>query len=410
MNVENLRNNHSKLISYMESAGYSNDYIGRILKEIQWILAEADTRHWDCYSDVYRYYEAIPLSLGNLEKKQAIIGAIKEFDLHGKYPDGKWSGLIERGAYSKLAPEFRSLIDYYRMAERERGKKESSICTESKNASTFLLSLQEAGISRLDDITEEAVMSVFVSPDGEQLKSHNYSKFVSTVLKACIPLNPDTCGKVLSFLPATKEVRKNIQYLTPQETQDVLNTMDDMSNTLTLRDRAIGKLAYYTGLRSCDIATMELASIDWECDLIRIKQQKTEEPLELPLTATVGNAIYDYLNDERPSVDCPILFLTQKGPYRGMESANIWRVAARIMEEAGIRQSKGDRKGFHIFRHHLATTLLGNGVPQAVISGALGHTVPESVEIYLSADLVHLKECALSIARFPVSEGVFADE
>lgn len=409
MNVENLRNNHPKLISYMETAGYSNDYISRLRREIQWILAEADTRGWDCYNDVYRHYEAIPLSPGKLEKKRAYIGAIMEFDLHGNYPDGKWSGLVERGAYPKLAPEFKSLIDYYCMAARERGKKESSINTESKNVSAFLLSLQDAGINRLDDITEEAMMPVFVSPDGEQLKSCNYRKFISAVLNVCIPLNPDACKKALSFLPVTKRVRKNIQYLTPQETHAILDAMDDMSNALTLRDRAIGKLAYYTGLRCCDIAAMDLASIDWGRDLIRIKQQKTEEPLELALTATVGNAIYDYLTNERPPVDCPILFLTQQGPYRGMESSSIWRAAARIMEEAGIRQSKGDRRGFHIFRHHLATTLLGNGVPQAVISGVLGHAVPESVETYLSADLVHLKGCALSIARFPVSEGVFAD-
>lgn len=215
---------------------------------------------------------------------------------------------------------------------------------------------------------------------------------------------------MLFFLPATREARKNIQYLTPQEAQNFLDAMDDMSNSLTLRDRAIGKLAYYTGLRSCDIAAMELASIDWKCDLIKIKQQKTKEPLKLPLTTTVGNAIYDYLNEERLSTDCPILFLTQIGPYRGMESANIWRVAALIMEEAGIRQSKGDRKGFHIFRHHLATTLLSNGVPQAVISDTLGHAAPKSLEAYLSADFVHLKECSLSTACFPVPEGVFADE
>lgn len=296
------------------------------------------------------------------------------------------------------------------MVERKRGKKESSICTESNNASTFLLSLQKAGISRLNDITEKAVMAAFVSPDGKQLKSHNYRKFITAVLKACIPLNPDACRKVLTFLPATKKVRKNIQYLSPQETQAVLNTINDTSNTLTLRDRAIGKLAYYTGMRSCDIVAMELTSIDWACDLIRIKQQKTGEPLELPLTATVGNAIYDYLTNERPSGDCPILFLTQIVPYRGMNSSNTCRVAARIMKEAGIRQSKGDRRGLHIFRHHLATTLLGHGVPQAVISSTLGHTVPESVETYLSADLVHLKECALSISRFPVLEGVFANE
>lgn len=410
MNLENLKNNYSKLISHMESVGYSNDYIGRILREIQFILGEADTMNWNCYRDVCRYYEQIPLSIGNLKKKQAFIGVIKEFDLYDKYPDGKWSRLIERGAYSKLVPEFRSLIDYYCTTERERGKKESSIRTEFKNSASFLLSMQEAGISRLDDITEEAVMAVFVSPDGKPLKSHSYSKFISTVIKACISLKPDTCRKILSFIPAMKEARKNIQYLTPQEAKNLLHTMNDMSNTLSLRDRAIGKLAYYTGLRSCDIVSMEISSIDWECDLIRIKQQKTEKPLEIPLSATVGNAIYDYLNDERPLVDCPILFLTQKGPYMGMESASIWRVATRIMKEAGIRQLEGDRKGFHIFRHHLATALLGNGVSQAVISDVLGHTVPKSVEVYLSSDFVHLKECSLSIDRFPVSEGVFTDE
>ncbi|CAA7600834.1 Phage integrase family [Acididesulfobacillus acetoxydans] len=409
MNVEYLRNNHPKLISYMEAAGYSKDYIGRLQKEIQKILAEADSKDWDCYSDVYKDYKATPLSPGSLEKRRAFIGAIKEFDLNGKYPDGKWSGLLERGAYPKLVAEFRSLIDYHSTVERKRGKKESSIRTESQNAAAFLLSLQETGISKLDDIAEEVVMSVFVSPEGERLKSHANRNCISAFLKVCTPLNPNACKKVLSFLPATREARKNIQYLTPQETQYFLDAMDDMTNSLTLRDRAIGKLAYYTGLRSCDIAAMERASIDWECDLIRIKQQKTAEPLELPLSATVGNAIYDYLNEERPSVDCPILFLTQKGPYKGMESANIWRVAARIMEKASIRQSKGDRKGFHIFRHHLATTLLGNGVPQAVISDTLGHAEPESLETYLSADFVHLKECALSTARFPVSEGVFAD-
>jgi len=302
------------------------------------------------------------------------------------------------------------LIDYHSTVERKRGKKESSIRTESKNAAAFLLSLQKIGFSKLDDITEEAVMSVFVSPGGEPLKGHSHRKCISAFFKVCIPLNQDACRKVLSLLPATREARKNIQYLTPQETQYFLDAMDDMSNSLTLRDRAIGKLAYYTGFRCCDIASMELASIDWECDLIKIKQQKTEVPLELPLTAIVGNSIYDYLTNERPPFDCPILFLTQKGPYRGMDSSSIGRVAARIMEEAGIRQSKGDRKGFHIFRHHFATTLLNNDVPQAVISDTLGHAAPESVEAYLSADFVHLKGCALSIARFPVSEGVFADE
>ena len=169
-------------------------------------------------------------------------------------------------------------------------------------------------------------------------------------------------------------------------------------------------LALYTGLRGCDIAGMTLDSIDWGRDLIYIRQQKTEFPLELPLTAVVGNAIYGYLTSERPHTESRYLFVSQNKPYDRLKSRSIGNVAVRIMIAAGIRQSKGDRKGFHIFRHHLATALLGNGVPQPVISRILGHTSPDSLEAYLSADFLHLKECSINIEHFPVSEEVFSHE
>ena len=61
----------------------------------------------------------------------------------------------------------------------------------------------------------------------------------------------------------------------------------------------------------------------------------------------------------------------------------------------------------HIFRHLLAVTLLENEVPQPVISCTLGHTSPDSVEAYLSADFIHLQGCSLSIEDFPVRKEVF---
>jgi integrase len=214
----------------------------------------------------------------------------------------------------------------------------------------------------------------------------------------------------LAFLPALRETRKNIQYLTSEEIQKIKNTLADSENPLALGDKAIGMLALYTGLRGCDIAGMTLDSIDWDRELIYIRQQKTEFPLELPLTAIVGNAIYDYLTSERPHTESRYLSVTQNKPYDRFKSRSIGNVADRIMKAAGIRQTKGDRKGFHIFRHHLATALLGNGVPQPVISRTLGHTSPDSLEAYLSADFPHLKECSINIERFPVSEGVFSHE
>lgn len=411
MNVQNLRDNYPKLISFMETNGYSKTYVNRFKREIKKILALADSEDWSCYTDVYQEYAKIPYSPDYLRDKRTIIGAIEQFDVHCRYPDGRRRHeLFERGAYSLLSPEFKSVIEYYREAEKKRGKKATTIYSESHNASTFLLALQQNGMDSLDSITEEAVLAVFMSSDGKLCRSCSYKKNVAAVFKLCIPYHPETCQRILAFLPALRETRKNIQYLTSEEIQKVKDTLADGENLLTLCDKAIGMLALYTGLRGCDIARLTLDSIDWDKDLIYIRQQKTEFPLELPLTAVVGNAIYDYLTSERPRTESRYLFLSQHKPYDCLKNRSIGNVAVRIMKAAGIRQSKGDRKGFHIFRHHLATTLLGNGVPQPVISKTLGHTSPDSLEAYLSADFSHLKECSINIERFPVPEEVFSHE
>jgi len=411
MNVQNLRDNYPKLISYMESNGYSKTYVDRFKREIKKIIS-ADSKEWSCYTDVYLEYTKTSQSPDYLRDKRTIIGAIEQFDVHGRYPDGRRRHeLFERGSYPLLSSEFKSVIDLYCEVEKKRGKKKfTTVYTESHNASTFFLSVQQKGINSLEKTTEEAVLSIFMSPDETLLRSCSYKKNIAAVLKACLPYHPETCPQILAFLPALRETRKNIQYLTSKEIQEVKGALADGKSLLTLRDKAIGILALYTGLRGCDIAGLTLSDIDWDRDLICIKQQKTEIPLELPLTAVVGNAIYDYLTSERPHTESRYIFVSQLKPYERLKNRSIGNVAVLIMKVAGIRQSKGDRKGFHIFRHHLATALLGNGVPQPVISRTLGHTSPDSLESYLRADFPHLKECAISIERFPVPKEVFSHE
>jgi len=411
MNVQNLRDNYPKLISYMETNGYSNVYIDRLKREIEKILSAVNSKEWSCYTDVYLEYTKTSHSPGYLRNKRTFIGAIEQFDVQGRYPDRRSRNeLFERGTYPLLSPEFKSIIDYYCEAERKRGKKLTTIYTESHNASTFFLFLQQNGMDSLVKITEEAVLSIFMSSDGTLIRSCSYKKNIAAVLKACIPNHPETCHRILAFLPALRETRKNIQYLTSEEIQKIKDALGYGKNSLTLCDKAIGMLALYTGLRSCDIAGMTLGSIEWDRDLICIRQQKTEFPLELPLTAVVGNAIYDYLSSERPHTESRYIFVSQNKPYGRLKNGSIGNVAVRIMKAAGTRQSKGDRKGFHIFRHHLATALLGNGVPQPIISRTLGHASPDSLEVYLSADFPHLKECSMGIERFPVAEEVFSHE
>lgn len=410
MNVQHLRDNYPKLISYMEGNGYSAYYISKIKREIDRILSTADSKSWVSYSDIYLEYAQKSNSPSYLRNKLTFLGIIEHFDVCGQYPNGqRRQKIVPRSKYHLLTHEFKSVIDCYCAAENARGKKETTIYCEAHSGASFLFALQQNGIDALEKITEEAVLAVFVSPEHGLCRSCSYKKNIAAVFKACIPQNPEIFSKILAFLPALRETRKNIQYLTPKEIRKVKEALADHESALTLRDKAIGILVLYTGLRGCDIAGMDVDSIDWDNDLIRIRQQKTEIPLELPLTAVVGNAIYDYLVSERPQTEYRHLFISQHRPYGRMKDRSIGNVAAQIMKAAGIRQSAGDRRGFHIFRHHLATELLGNGVPQPVISRTLGHTSPDSLEAYLSADFRHLKECSISIEGYPVPKGVLGD-
>ena len=406
MDLSHLQAHHEELITYMEQSGYSDTYINTFHREIQKILKKADNNTWTSYRDIYNDYEKVPHPKDFLRNKRTIIGALEQFDIHGLFPDGRRRhSLFERGSYHLLVSEFKELIDYYTDAERRRGKKESTIYGEARNTSTFLFHMQLRGCKSLDTISEEDVLSFFITESGERIRSCSYRKNISAVLKAGQGWKAMECHRILTFLPMLREKRKNIQYLTSEEVEIIRTSA--ANGELSLRNTAIVFLLLYTGLRGCDIAGLMTDSIDWSRDVIRICQQKTAEPLELPLSPVVGNAIFDYLLSGRPDVDDPHLFLTETKHFTPLNSKSIGSIVTKVLKTFGIRQNAGDRKGTHIFRHNLASALLGNGVPRPVISQILGHTSPDSLEPYLRADFTHLKECAISIDAFPVRKEVF---
>jgi integrase len=413
MNTQNLRDNYPKLIDYMERAGYCATYIIKVRHEIDYVLSGADSKDWASYTDIYLEYANKSSSRHYLRDKLNCLGIIERFDNRGQYPDGRQrQQIVKRGLYHLLLPEFKAVVDCYRASESKRNKKATTITGEASHGASFLYALQQKGINTLGEITEAAVLSVFVGDDNTLRRSCSYKKDIVAILKACISENPDCpeFTRILAYLPELRERRKNIQYLKPDETHQIKQALANGDSGLSLRDRAVGSLVLYTGLRCCDIAGLTVNDIDWEKELICIRQQKTGAPLELPLSIIVGNAVYDYLVSERPETECEFIFISENRPYGRLLSGSIGNISNKIMKAANIRQSAGDRRGFHIFRHRVATELLSGGVPQPVISRVLGHTSPDSLETYLSADFKHLKECALSIERFPMPEEVFAYE
>lgn len=407
MDLQNLKEHCGELVSFMEKNGYSGRYVRLFREEIRHILSHAEDNNWISYRDIYLDYLKYPHSENYLRNKRTVIGALEQFDIFGHFPDRRRRHtLFERGAYHLLEPEFQELIDFYCQYERQRGKRETTIRGESHNAASFLLQMQGRGARCLEDITEDFILSFFVSEEGALIKSCSYKKKIAAVFKAGLKWKEPQCRRILALLPMLREKRKNIQYLTADEISGLRDAAG--REGMSMRNRAILLLLIFTGLRGCDIAALTLDAIDWEKEIILISQQKTAVPVELPLSAVVGNAIYDYLTEERPDTgDCHV-FLSETRPFSPLASRSIGSIIAKMFKAAGIRQDPGSRKGTHIFRHNLASTMLENGVPQPVITQTLGHTAPDSLEPYLRADFVHLKECALSIEAFPLAGEVLS--
>ncbi len=170
----------------------------------------------------------------------------------------------------------------------------------------------------------------------------------------------------------------------------------------TKRNTAIILLARELGLRSCDICGLKFSQIDWERDRIRLNQQKTGEPIVLPLLPEVGNAIFEYIRDERPKRDdgYPFIFLRTQAPFTRI--TRLYEVSNRFIQKSGIEQQNGGQRGMHLYRRTLINRLLLDEVPHQVITDTLGHTSKEADKPYIPMEEAMLRKCALGLGEIGI--------
>lgn len=407
MSFENLLLNYSKLIKHMEDDGYSKSYILLLKTEINWLQKNGGLA--DSYEAACAIREKETNSPEMRHRYRLEYGILKRFDVDGIYPDYRLKKtLVKYGAYYLLCPEYKKVIDLYKEADSLRGLKPNTIKGNASAGACFLYFMQGKGLCNLSEIDEYAAMSFFTDDSGNVALSSTYKKQVSAVFKADLGEYTEDARRILAYLPCIRPRRKNIPYLQPEENQELHRLFsDDCPAGLSLRNKAVAALLFFTGLRPCDIASLTMEQLDWDADEIRIVQSKTDVPLILPLTAVIGNAIYDYIIYERPESSDRHIFLGENRPHDPVTPAALWHIAAKIYNTAGIRLTEGDRRGTHLFRYNAATTFIGRGIPRPVASAVLEHAAPSSLDHYTFADIKHLRECALSIEKFPVKKEVF---
>jgi len=190
---------------------------------------------------------------------------------------------------------------------------------------------------------------------------------------------------------------KLLSYYSKEEIQQMLSCIDTSTSP--------GKCIYcmmcllsYLGMRAGDVINLKLSDIDWNNGTIHYNQQKTKNPLFLPLLDEVKYPLVDYIKNARhETTDPEYVFVTSYAPHtRYHNTSSIFRMVDKCMQTAGI-EYEGRHHGPHSLRHSLATNLMSENVPISAIANILGHSSTRTTEIYLTVDETHLKEISLEV-------------
>lgn len=155
-----------------------------------------------------------------------------------------------------------------------------------------------------------------------------------------------------------------VSILTDEQVEQFLFHLEKESQ----RNKCIGYLLLYTGVRVTELVDIQMADIDRLAAQLNVKG-KGGKYRQIPLRKDVLQIIEQYLQNERiinpKSVDSPYLLVSQRAPKMHRDAVRRW------LEQVGAHL--GYHIHPHMLRHTFCTRLLKNGVDIATVSKLAGH-------------------------------------
>jgi site-specific recombinase XerD len=190
-------------------------------------------------------------------------------------------------------------------------------------------------------------------------------------------------------------------FLTADEVERVIAAAD-RSTTRGCRDFAILLLLARLGLRASEVIALELDDIRWEAGEIVVRGKGRLHD-RLPLLSDVGEALAVYLRTARGPSSSRRVFLRRIAPRIGLsQPTDVSKIAREALQRANLLPT--GRVGAHIFRHSLATRMIGRGASLAEISQVLRHRSTVTTQLYAKVEFEALRGVALSWPSTEVSQ------
>jgi site-specific recombinase XerD len=192
----------------------------------------------------------------------------------------------------------------------------------------------------------------------------------------------------------------------PRNLPDVLRASDvetlldriPAHTPLEQRDRALFELAYSSGLRAEELVNVEVGSVDFDAEAVRVEGKGGKTRL-VPVGEHALGAITRYMERARPALRSEAargdnaqsepLFLSKSG--RRLSTSDVRR-RLRTWARAAQAQAPALAQAHpHALRHSFATHLLDGGADLRAIQELLGHATISTTQVYTRVESVRLR-------------------
>lgn len=294
-------------------------------------------------------------------------------DVTAKKTDDAWDcalsdfdrELATRGAAERTREAY--ACDLGQLAEWADGVGLAPLDVGHKDLRRYAAQLGEQGMSKATVARKLAAISAFYS---------------GMVRLGRIGANP------ADLVPAPKRDQHLPRVLDRDEAANLLDRIPART-PLELRDRAMFEVAYSCGLRADELIGLDLESVDFESERVRIEGKGGKTRL-VPLGEPARDAISRWLDRGRGRLSKDpaerALFVSKSG--KRLHSSDVRRRLSLWVDNAAIAGGVSP----HALRHSFATHLLQGGADLRAIQELLGHSSVSTTQVYTRVEPSWLRD------------------
>ncbi len=180
-------------------------------------------------------------------------------------------------------------------------------------------------------------------------------------------------------IKSAKEEKSLPVILSQNEVQKILEV------TLNRKHYLLLAIAYGAGLRVSEVVALKVGDIDFERNLITVRQGKGMKDRQTLLPSNIVPELTRFSlgrNTQEP------LFESERGGALSL------RTAQKVFEQACDKAKIKKQASFHTLRHSFATHLLEQGIDTRYVQELLGHENIRTTQLYLHVTKHHLSKIA----------------